>query len=465
MNRNKVLAVLFVGVLMAALDIAIVGPALPAIQAAFGVDARQLTWVFTGYVLMNLIGTPLMGKLSDVYGRRLIYVIDVALFALGSLLVMLAPAFWVVILGRLVQGLGAGGIFPVAAAVIGDTFPAEKRGSALGLIGAVFGLAFIVGPILGGLLLLQSWQWIFAINLPIAAVLMVAAWRVLPNTRPEVRLPFDWIGMSVLALLLLSLAYGLNQLDATDFFGSLLSLQVWPFLLIALALLPVFWIIEQRAADPVLLPSLFRARQIQLASAISLGAGLGEVGVLFMPALAVAAFGVSGSQASFMLLALVFALFIGSPIAGRLLDKVGSRAVIIGGSSLLALGMLTLGFLGSTLAGYYGGSILVGLGLSALLGAPIRYILINEAPPGDRAAAQSIGTIFTSTGQLAGTAVVGAVAASFGGAAGGYTAAYLTIGGVAIVLTLLAFGLKGRAAEMETAAGLATAVVDEGAPA
>ena len=465
MNRNKVLAVLFVGVLMAALDIAIVGPALPAIQAAFGVDARQLTWVFTGYVLMNLIGTPLMGKLSDVYGRRLIYVIDVALFALGSLLVMLAPAFWVVILGRLVQGLGAGGIFPVAAAVIGDTFPAEKRGSALGLIGAVFGLAFIVGPILGGLLLLQSWQWIFAINLPIAAVLMVAAWRVLPNTRPEVRLPFDWIGMSVLALLLLSLAYGLNQLDATDFFGSLLSLQVWPFLLIALALLPVFWIIEQRAADPVLLPSLFRARQIQLASAISLGAGLGEVGVLFMPALAVAAFGVTGSQASFMLLALVFALFIGSPIAGRLLDKVGSRAVIIGGSSLLALGMLTLGFLGSTLAGYYAGSILVGLGLSALLGAPIRYILINEAPPGDRAAAQSIGTIFTSTGQLAGTAVVGAVAASFGGAAGGYTAAYLTIGGVAIVLTVLGLGLKGRAAEMETAAGLATAVVDEGAPA
>ena len=462
MNRNKVLAVLFFGVLMAALDIAIVGPALPAIQASFGVDARQLTWVFTGYVLMNLIGTPLMGKLSDIYGRRLIYVIDVALFAAGSLLVVVAPAFWVVILGRLVQGLGAGGIFPVAAAVIGDTFPPEKRGSALGLIGAVFGLAFIIGPILGGLLLLQSWHWIFAINLPIAAVLIIAAWRVLPNTHPEQRLPFDWIGMSVLALLLLSLAYGLNQLDANDFFGSLLSLQVWPFLLIALALAPVFWMIEKRAVDPVLLPSLFQARQLQLASAISFGAGLGEVGVLFMPALAVAAFGVSMSQASFMLLALVFALFIGSPIVGRLLDKVGSRAVIIGGSSLLALGMLTLGFLGSTLAGYYGGSILVGLGLSALLGAPIRYILINEAPASDRAAAQSIGTISTSTGQLMGTAVVGAVAASFGGAAGGYTAAYLTIGGVAIVLTLLAFGLKGRAAEMETAAGLAAATVGEG---
>lgn len=460
MNRNKVLAVLFVGVLMAALDIAIVGPALPAIQSAFGVSERALTWVFTGYVLMNLIGTPLMGKLSDVYGRRTIYVIDVALFALGSLLVMLAPAFWMVILGRLVQGFGAGGIFPVAAAVIGDTFPPEKRGGALGLIGAVFGLAFIVGPILGGLLLLQSWQWIFAINLPIAAVLIVAAWRVLPTTRPAQRLPFDWPGMAVLALLLLSLAYGLNQLDANNFLGSLLSLQVWPFLLIALALLPVFWLLEQRAADPVLLPSLFRARQLQLASAISFGAGLGEVGVLFLPALAVAAFGVSESQASFMLLALVFALFIGSPLAGRLLDKVGSRAVIIGGSSLLALGMLILGTWGNTLAGFYGGSVLVGLGLSALLGAPIRYILINEAPVTDRAAAQSIGTIFTSVGQLAGAAVVGAVAASFGGAVGGYTAAYLAVGGVAIVLTALAFGLKGRADEMQT--GALTATVGDG---
>jgi hypothetical protein len=99
----------------------------------------------------------------------------------------------------------------------------------------------------------------------------------------------------------------------------------------------------------------------------------------------------------------------------------------------------------------------VGLGLSALLGAPIRYILINEAPAGDRAAAQSIGTIFTSVGQLAGTAAVGAVAASFGGAAGGYTAAYLTMGGVAIVLTLLAFGLKGRADEMQSVALTAVA--------
>ncbi len=148
--RNKILALLFVGVLMAALDIAIIGPALPSIQATFGVDERALTWVFSIYVLMNLVGTPLMAKLSDIYGRRNIYVMDVALFGLGSAIVLVSPSFGVLLLGRAIQGLGAGGIFPVAAAVIGDTFPPEKRGGALGLIGAVFGLAFIVGPILGG---------------------------------------------------------------------------------------------------------------------------------------------------------------------------------------------------------------------------------------------------------------------------------------------------------------------------
>ncbi len=186
---------------MAALDIAIVGPALPTIQQIFGVNERALAWVFTIYVLMNLVGTPLLAKLSDRFGRRTIYVLAVSLFALGSLLVVVAPvsAFWFVLLGRAVQGLGAGGIFPVASAVIGDTFPPEKRGSALGLIGAVFGLAFIIGPIVGGVLLLFSWRWVFAINLPIALVVILLAWRELPSARRKELLPFDWAGMATLA--------------------------------------------------------------------------------------------------------------------------------------------------------------------------------------------------------------------------------------------------------------------------
>lgn len=456
MSRNRILAVLFLGVLMAALDIAIIGPALPTIQQTFGVDARNIGWVFSIYVLMNLVSTPLMAKLSDIYGRRAVYVTDVALFGIGSAIVMLSPSFAVLLLGRAVQGIGAGGIFPVASAVIGDTFPPEKRGGALGLIGAVFGLAFIVGPILGGILLMFGWHWIFAINLPIALILIVAAWRVLPTTRPAERKPFDWRGMVALAVLLASLAFGLSRIDTQDVAASLLSWQVWPFLLLAVVLVPVFWMLEHRALDPIIRPQLLAPRQMKLASAISFGAGLGEVSVVYMPAMAVAAFTVSSSTASFMLMPLVLALFVGSPVAGRLLDRFGSRAVIIGGTALLALGTIMMGLWGSSQAGYYGGSILVGLGLAFLLGAPIRYIMLNEAAARERAAAQSVATVFTSVGQLVGAAAVGAIVDSVGGPAG-YSAAFLTIGGIAIVLTLLAFALKSRGQELATVAANAEA--------
>ncbi len=460
--RNKVLWILFFGVLMAALDIAIVGPALPAIQAAYGVDERLLSWVFNIYVLMNLISTPLMAKLSDRYGRRSIYVLDLGLFAIGSATVMLAPTFAVVIVGRAIQGLGAGGIFPVAAAVIGDTFPPEKRGGALGLIGAVFGLAFIVGPLVGGLLLLAGWHWIFAVNLPIALLIGLLAWQALPTAQHAVQAAFDWSGMAILTVLLGSLAFGLTQIDATALAQSLISWQVWPFLVLAIVLLPLFLRVERRAADPVLRPGLIATRQLRLASGIAFGAGLGEVAVLFLPSLAVAAFAVSESQASFMLLPLVVALFIGSPVAGRLLDTVGSRVVIIGGTALLTAGMLLLWLLGANQIIYYVAGVLVGLGLSALLGAPIRYIMLNEVSVDDRAPAQAIATVFTSIGQLVGAASVGAVAASMGGGVTGYSAAYLTIGVISLVLTVLAFGLKPRAAELATvaansAAGGATA--------
>lgn len=168
-TRNKLLLVLFLGVLMGALDIAIVAPALPSIQNFFKVGDRILAWTFSIYVLFNLISTPLMAKLSDTFGRRSIYTLDVSLFAMGSLIVALSPAnlFAMLLFGRALQGFGAGGIFPVASAVIGDTFPPEKRGGALGLIGAVFGLAFLVGPILGGIVLtVTGWQWLFIIIYP-----------------------------------------------------------------------------------------------------------------------------------------------------------------------------------------------------------------------------------------------------------------------------------------------------------
>ena len=452
-KRNLILLVLFLGVLMGALDIAIVSPALPAIQRFFGVGDRALTWTFTIYVLFNLIGTPLMAKLSDLFGRRSIYVLDAALFGLGSLMVTLSPAssFAVLLAGRGLQGFGAGGIFPVASAVIGDTFPPEKRGGALGLIGAVFGLAFLVGPILGGVILtIASWQWLFVINLPMALIVIIMGWRLLPITHPDTHRLFDWAGMLSLGSLLGAFAYGLNQIDTEHFAASMTSLRVWPFLLAAVILLVIFIRTEKRAIDPILRLTLFNSRQSTLASALSMGAGIGEVSLVFIPALAVAAMPgvVDKRSASYLLMPIVLAMAVGSPLVGRLLDKFGSKAVVTAGSILLALGAILLSIFNATLWIFIAAGVVIGLGLSALLGAPVRYIMLNEAPQSERTAAQGAIAIFGSIGQLISSALVGAIAASSGGGASGYSAAYLTIGILAIVLVLLTLGLKSRQEEL-----------------
>lgn len=442
-TRNRILGVLFVGVMMGALDIAIVGPALTALQEEFGVGERALSWILSIYVLCTLISTPLMAKLSDRAGRRPIYILDVLLFAAGSLIVALSPSFAVLLVGRAVQGIGAGGIFPIAAAVIGDTFPPDKRGRALGLIGAVFGLAFIVGPILGGVLLKITWHLLFYINLPIALFIIIAALRVIPATRTTERKPFDWAGLAILTVLLLSLSFGLNQLGGTEF-------RFWPLLLLAagMALLAIFGAVESRAADPIFRFHMLNSRQMLLATALAFGSGMGMLAVSFLPTLLMAAFALSKSAASFMLIPLVLAMTVGSPLAGRLLDSSGSRSVIIVGTALLAIGLLLLSLVTLSHTTFYAASAFIGLGLSALLGAPIRYIVINAAPAEDRAAAQGGIAVVSSVGQLICSALMGAIAGSFGGGTAGLQTAYLFIACITLGMLFAAFGLKVRSDEM-----------------
>lgn len=459
-KQKQMLTVLFLGVLMGALDIAIVGPALPAIQESFAVDERATAWIFTIYVLFNLIGAPLMSKLSDRYGRRLIYLMDIGLFALGSLSVALSPTFPLLLASRALQGISAGGIWPVASAVVGDVFPQEKKGSTLGLIGAVFGLAFIIGPILGGLLLMLSWHWLFLVNLPLALLIIVLGARILPASRPKARQPFDVAGMVVLGILLAGLTFGINQLDTEHLQASFTSLRVWPFLLTALVALPLFAWIERQAADPIIRPRLLGSRQLVLANLLSAGAGLGEAAMVFLPALAIAAFGVSKSNASFLLLPVVLAVSVGSPLGGRLLNRLGSRTIILVGTVLLALGMFLLAFFGQIFWVFIVAGVAIGFGLSCLLGAPIRYIMLNEAPAADRTAAQGMITIATSVGQLVSGALVGAVADSHGGGVDGYTLSYLFVGVVAALLVFLALGLKSREQETGHPAGESNLAVE-----
>lgn len=429
---------------MAALDIAIVGPALPALREHYGLNERAIAWVFNVFVLFNLLGLPLMARLSDVFGRRGVYALNIVLFAVGSLIVALAPPFWMVLVGRAVQGLGASGIFPVASAVVGDVVAPQKRGAALGVLGAVFGLAFIIGPILAGILLLVGWQWLFVVNIPLALVVFIGGLRVLPATDASRKRSLDAAGIVLVGIILASFAFGMNQIDTESFLRSLLSMRVLPWLVLSAVLIPAFIRVEHRSENPLLRIGLFRSRQVAIASLLGVGAGLTEAAFVFMPAMAVEAFGVTKSTASFMLLPLVTAVAIGSPIGGRILDRLGTRVVILASTLILTTGTAVMGFLPLTTTSFYTASVLIGIGLSGLLGSSLSYILLEESREAERTVAQGVVTLSISVGQLTGGALIGAVVASTAAAMRGYHLAFACIAGAAFLLTLLSLGLKKR---------------------
>jgi MFS family permease len=446
-KRNGILLVLFIGVLMGALDIAIVGPALPAIQKQFQIDERAAAWIFSIYVLFNLVGTPFMAKLSDQASRKKIYILDLALFAFGSLVVAASPNFSILLIGRAIQGFGSSGIFPVASAVIGDTFPEDKRGSALGLIGAVFGIAFLIGPAIAGVLLLLSWHWLFLINIPIATVIIFLSLKTLPEKGIIAKSNFDWKGTISLSFILAALAIGFNQINSSYFIKSFFSFQVLPLFIIAIIILPYFIKSERKIESPVLRIKLLSSKQVVLASFLAIGAGISEAAVVFIPPLLVEKFTVSNSQASFMLLPIVLALAAGSPLAGRMLDKAGSKFVLIIGTILLAAGFLGFSLIMKNILTFYVAAILAGIGMGFLIGAPLRYIMLNEADLSERASAQGVIRLFTGIGQLFGSAFVGAIASSGKGACSGLKEAYFAVGIVFVFLIFVSFALKSKSEE------------------
>ena len=448
MKNNKVLALLFFGVLMGALDISIVGPAIPSISNTIKVAQKDLSWIFSIYVLFNLVGISLFAKLSDLYGRRSIYMTTLAIFGIGSLVVSFAPSFDILLLGRAIQGFGASGIFPVASAVVGDQFPPEKRGRVLGMIGAVWGIAFIIGPILAGTLLaFFEWHVLFMINIPIVIVLIYFSSRLLSPDRVESANQIDWKGILLLGLFLGTLTYGVNSYDKTRGISGLLEMKVWPFLIVSLIFLVILFFLEKKIPYPVINPRLFKSKQIRIVGFIAMITGLFQSAFVFIPNLAVLSFGVKSSTASFMLLPFVLATAVGSPIFGRMLDKTGSRVVILMGLTFSAAGLLLIGLSGDSRTVFYGSGILIGLGLSVLAGSGLRYIMLNEVGVHERAITQGVLTIFISIGQIVGSAAITTVAAQELLPAVGYRKALYLMSFLMALTFVLALRLKGKAEE------------------
>jgi len=429
------LLTLGLGVFAGALDLGVLSPALPAIARGFGVGPRDVAWVFTLYLFANVVSIPIMTKLSDVFGRRSIYTACVSIFAAGSVLAIVAPTFWIFLIARAIQAAGAGGIFPVAAAAIADRVPIERRGSALGMLGAIWGLAAILGPNIGGVVThFFSWHWIFIANIPLALVVIFLAQRHLPTVAARARGPLDIAGLAVLSLGLLGIMVGLSRFDSHNVaLGNACTIAALSLAAVAfIALVPI----ERRAAAPVISPKMFATRQLALTYGLELLIGLLEGALFFIPAALVAANGVSVVAAGGIAAIGAFMFVAVIPLAGRALDAVGSRLVLIGGAVLTAFGLglfaLALGNLPLTIAGI----VVAGTGFGALLGAPTRYIITNEVPATSRATAVGLLSIFLIIGQIFGGSLAGGAVGAHIDDVAGYRLAYELFAAIAVIAAI-----------------------------
>lgn len=396
-------------------------------------------------MLANVVAIPITAQLADRYGRRPIYILCVATFAVGSVVAIFAPNFDVFLAARAIQAAGAGGIFPVATAAIGDRIPAERRGAALGLVAATWGLAAIVGPLVGGALThFLSWHWIFAANVPLAIIVIALARKHVPANAPSTRGPLDVSGIALLAVGLLATMTALTRLDDRAAGANVPSIIAIALAVACfLALVPV----ERRAAQPVIAPSLVQNRQIMITYGLEILIGALEGGLFFIPAALVAAQGLSLLAAGAIAAIGAFMFVAVIPGAGRALDAVGSRNVLTAGTALTCLGLLLFAIEMGSLIGAIVAMIVAGIGFGALLGAPTRYIITREAGESNRATAVGLLSIFLIIGQIVGAGLAGGIAGSHAGALG-YVHVYETLAGVALVAGAVTTLLKPRYVEM-----------------
>jgi EmrB/QacA subfamily drug resistance transporter len=446
-NHKLLLPLLFFGVLMGALDISIVGPAIPSIDESLKIEPRLLGWIFSVYILANLVAISLFAKLSDLFGRKIIYILSVTIFAIGSLIVSFSNTFEMLIFGRIIQGFGAGGFLPVASAVIGDVYPTETRGRKLGLLGAVFGIAFIIGPIIAGFLLkYYEWNILFLINVPIAVILIIGAFKILPGKKVLENTYFDWKGIVLLGLALGLFAYGINNIEDKNSFMNIISGDVFPYIIISLILLFVLLYIEKRAPAPVIKLEFLKNKQIRIAGIIAFVTGIAQSAFVFIPTFAAGIFKVSSSTAGFMLIPLVFATAIGSPVFGRLIDIYGSKKIILIGIILMTIGYFGIGSSGNEKTIFYVAGIILGFGFSVLSGSSLRYIMLNETGTNDRAVTQGILNIFISLGQIIGAAIIGVIVANTTGGEA-YQEVFLYLSGLLVLSVFFAVRLKNKKEE------------------
>ncbi|MFD3694748.1 MDR family MFS transporter [Streptomyces sp. NPDC058646] len=411
-RRNVIFGTIMLGVLLAALDQTIVGTALPTIVADLG-GGDHMSWVVTAYLLAETVATVLVGKFGDVFGRKLIFQISAVIFISGSFLCGFSSNMTLLILWRGVQGIGAGGLMVTAMALIADVVPLRERGKYQGAIGAVFGVATVIGPLLGGLFTDSlSWRWCFYVNVPIAILVVIAAARTIPSVRAAGKTVIDYLGIALVSVgasaLILATSWGGNEYAWNS--GVIIGLFAGGVLALAL-----FCGAEVRAAEPMLPMRLFSNPVFSVCSVLSFVVGFAMLGAMtFLPTYLQYVDGDSATISGVRTLPMVIGLLIASVFSGNVTSKTGRYKVFpIVGCAVMGVGLYLLSLMGPGTSTWLESLYMFVLGTGIGLCMQVLTIAVqNTVDYADLGTATSGVTFFRTLGSAFGTAVFGTLYAN-----------------------------------------------------
>ena len=411
-SQMRIFVGLMLGMLVASISQTIVGPALPTIVSELG-GMEHYSWIATGAMLASAIVVPIVGKLSDMYGRRGFYVAGLIVFMIGSVMSGFANNFWFLVAARAVQGLGMGTLQPLSQTIIGDLIPARSRGKYQGIMGAVFGVTSVLGPLVGGWITdTLGWCWLFFLPLPFGLIALYFIVRFLHIPHEAKQTKFDtWGAMTLipsLVLILLATTWGGNMYDwnSTTIVGMYVAGAVF---------LGGFIFAELRAEDPLLPLRMFAQNIFTMSVLATFMLSVAMFGaIMYVPVYAQIVLGASATNSGVILMPLSIAMIITSIIVGLMITKTGRyKAFMISGLAILIAGYVLLATLDADSSKLALSGILVVIGFALGLSMQVFTLVVqNSAKAGEMGIATAAVQFFRNLGSTVGTAILGTAMSS-----------------------------------------------------